>query len=200
MKKPFLITSFMALFLMFQSPVFGKCVGWGEFVPPKTQNFKQLQGIWVFEQEETGIFEIRLDGKSWVLVQYHFDEGDYSKIPIKTLKNGTFLKRTDGLYQGYDAQIKEIVLVDDKGCRVTGSARLSADDVHIIYSPEGHTNVRRGASNKHAIIRQIPNGTKIVLAEYSKHNHTNSNWKEVLYFNYDKNLIGTGFVHQSQFR
>lgn len=198
--KQSVVASLVALCLLFGNSAFGKCASWGNFVPPKTQNFKQLQGLWVFEQEATGIFDIRPEGKNWLFVQYHFDEGKYSKTPIKMMKNGTFLKVDDGHYLGYDTNVKEIVGVDDKGCRMTGSARLSADDVHVIYSPEGYTNVRRGASNKHAIIRQIPNGTNIIIAEHSEHNSTSNPYKEVLYFNYDKHLVGTGFVHKSQFK
>ena len=187
--------------LLFCHTSFAKCTdgSWGEFVPPKTQNFKKLQGIWMSEQEKSGVFEIRPENKGWVLVTYHFNDGYYSKTPMKAMKNGTFLQRDDGYYRGYDVAVKEIVSVDDNGCRITGSGRLNSDDVKSIYSPEGYTNVRSGAGKNHAVIRKIPNGTKIVIADYD-HNRTTSNWKEVMYFHYDKNLVGEGFVHKSQFK
>lgn len=199
--KTLLLSGLMAFVLMSGHGAFAQCSGWGKFVPPKSQNFKQLQGIWMAEQESSGVFEIRPEGKRWVYVRYDFEAGNYEKMPLTAMKNGAFLKMDEGHYLGYDAQVKQIVALDGKGCRLTGSARLTANEIKIIHSPEGYTNVRRRASTKHAVTRKIPNGTKLIIAEHSEHNERpNNDWFEVMYFNDDKNLVGTGFVHKSQFK
>lgn len=197
MKKYFALMALLAA-----APVFADCevYGRGRFVAPKQQDFKALQGVWIHEQEMTGIFEIRPEGGQWFYVTYDFERGRADKKRMQSLANGAFLREQDGgstYYQGYDAVEQEIMSFSEGLCRIGGSARIIPPGIH---SAEGYTHVRRGPSNKHAVIRTVPNGTRVWEIDASEHNQSNSPWREVVYFHYPQNLIGTGFIHRSQIR
>ena len=183
---------------------FGNCSR-GKIINNRTGYFSEIAGYWQPEQELGLLFEIKKIGNDWYYIKYNFQDETYQRYKINYLKNGIFLQSSDFLdgeyYAGYDTKLKSIVNVDKNLCIVGDSGKMNSY-IKTIRSKEGYTNVRTGPSKSHKIKKQIPNGTKVLEAEYSLHNQENGNseWVEVMYFNYDKKIVGEGFVHKNQFK
>lgn len=195
---------FMAMLLSVSMAAFADCSR-GKITNSRTGYFSEIAGYWAPEQELASLSEIRKTGDTWYYIEYDFSSGTYRRYKMSYSKNGIFLQSSDfndgEYYLGYDTKLKSIVTVDRNLCIVGESGKVNRY-ISKIYSKEGYTNVRTGPSKSSRVKRQIPNGTKVIVAEYSEHNDTNpgSDWVEVMYFNYEKGIAGEGFIHKSQMK
>ena len=146
----------------------------GKEISPDIEN-KMKKNDWgyVSQPVKLTLKPVKLYGSCCSVDYYYAEIVKYEKIPSTIVKIPQNMNREDS---------------DDR------ISFIGEDNIYIIHSKEGYTNIRKGPSKQYDVIGKVPNNYYAVITQDF------GEWKYIVYFEGGSDKVGYGFVHKSQLK